>query len=430
MLKRGLQLLFKNRDFGMLMAAQFLAQAGDGLVQAAIGKDIAFGGQKGFDIESARSPDEILTIALLIFGPYTLLSPFLGVVIDRWDRRRLLFAANGLRALAVIGVALVGTSSVPSGVLALVFLFTLASTRIVLATKSAAMPSTLGDDELIEGNAVSQLGGALFQLGGVGVAVIAAESIDVEPIMIAGGLVFALGAFAALRIRHAAEARTPSTLGREIAAVTSNIAAGVREVSAKPAAGAAITTYFWARTLWSVSILGIALIARELLGDDDIGIAVLTGGGAVVGAGLGFFFARRLRDRVPSLAHLVLGGAFVAGAAVALFGALEMKASIAGLAFFLGLGFFVTKISLDTMVQGALGDDFRGRAFSLYDISYNVAWLLAAAIFKIAGEGNEGMLMAVSGVVFLLGLAAIGMWFRRAGLMSPDLAVPAAAPGA
>ncbi|MEA2486951.1 MAG: hypothetical protein QOF16_605, partial [Actinomycetota bacterium] len=95
------------------MGAQFCAQAGDGIVQAAIAKFIVFGGQKGFDLESARSPDDLLRVALYIFVPYTILSPFLGVVIDRWDRRRLLFVANGLRAVAILLIGLIGTSTVP-----------------------------------------------------------------------------------------------------------------------------------------------------------------------------------------------------------------------------------------------------------------------------------------------------------------------------
>jgi hypothetical protein len=115
---------------------------------------------------------------------------------------------------------------------------------------------------------------------------------------------------------------------------------------------------------------------------------------------------------------------FVAGGAVAVFGAVELSAAIAVLTFFLGLGFFLAKISLDTLVQEALGDDFRGRAFSLYDIAYNLAWVLAAAILKVAwSEDVQGLLIAVVGVVFLVGMAGIAMWFRGAGLF----AVPAVA---
>src|SRR5918997_1546678 len=113
MLKRGLALILKRRDFGLLMAAQFAAQAGDGIVQTALGKSVAFGNQRGFDVESAASPQELLRIVLYVFVPYTIVSPFLGVVIDRWDRRRLLFLANGIRAVVVVLVALAGTDRVP-----------------------------------------------------------------------------------------------------------------------------------------------------------------------------------------------------------------------------------------------------------------------------------------------------------------------------
>src|SRR3989337_741379 len=132
------------------MGAQFAAQAGDGIVQAALAKLIAFGSQKGFDLEGARSPDELLNIALYLFVPYTIISPFLGVVIDRWDRRRLLFVANGLRGVVLVLIGLVGTGNVADPVLFLAFLLTLASTRVVLATKAAAIPATLEGSSLVE----------------------------------------------------------------------------------------------------------------------------------------------------------------------------------------------------------------------------------------------------------------------------------------
>jgi MFS family permease len=144
MIRRGLRLFASSRDFALLMAVQFGAQAGDGIVQAALAKLIVFGNQKGFDVEGARSPEELLRIVLYVFVPYTILSPFLGVVIDRWDRRRLLFLANGIRAVVVVLVALTGTDRVPDTALFLAFLLTLASTRVVLAASSSssrAMPS-------------------------------------------------------------------------------------------------------------------------------------------------------------------------------------------------------------------------------------------------------------------------------------------------
>ena len=229
------------------MGAQFAAQAGDGIVQAALAKLIAFGNQEGFDLEGARSPDELLRIALYLFVPYTIISPFLGVVIDRWDRRRLLVVANGLRAVVLIVVALAGLGTVPDAALFGAFLLTLASTRVVLATKAAALPETLGDEKLVEANAVSQLGGAMFQLGGAGAAFIAAGAFEAEAIVLVGSVVYLAGALIAIGIKRVAAARSPLTIGQEIARVVSNIVAGVAEVAKTPKAGAAITTYFWLR---------------------------------------------------------------------------------------------------------------------------------------------------------------------------------------
>ncbi len=428
MLRRGLALLFQNRDFGSLMGAQFFAQAGDGLVQVALAASIVFGGQKGFDLEGAKSPDDLLRIALYIFVPYTIVSPFLGVLIDRWDRRRLLMVANAFRAGVVGIIALAGVSDLPDAVVFGAFLLTLSSTRVVLATKAAALPETLQGSSLVEANAVSQLGGALFQLGGAGVALVAKEYLDAEPIVLAGALVYLVGAFFPLAMRPMDPDRRRSTLGEEVAHVARSIAQGFREVARTPKAGASITTYFWLRFLWSFTLVGIGFTARELLADDPLRVAIFTGGAGAVGAGLGFLFASKLLKRVASTAQLVLSASAVAGIAVAVLGALEMKLSIAALAFFLGLGFFLAKISLDSMVQEALGPDFRGRAFSLYDIAYNVAWVLAAGIMKIAWSDDvKGPLVAGAGVVFLVGMAGLGAWFRRAGLLRTATEARAAA---
>jgi hypothetical protein len=417
-LKRGLALLFRNKDFGALMGAQFFAQAGDGLVQVALAATIAFGGQKGFDLEGAKSPDDILRIALYIFIPYTIVSPVLGVVIDRWDRRRLLVVANAFRAGVVEILGLAGVAGLPDAIMFGAFLLTLSSTRVVLATKAAALPDTLQGSSLVEANAVSQLGGALFQLGGAGVALVAKKYLDAEPIVLAGAAVYLAGGMFPIAMRPMDPDRKRSSLGAELAHVAGSIAQGLREVARTPKAGASITTYFWLRFLWSFVLVGIGFTARELLADDELKVALLTGGAGAVGAALGFLFAHRLQQRVRSTAHLVLSASAVAGIAVAVLGALEMELAIAALAFFLGFGFFLAKISLDSLVQEALGADFRGRAFSLYDIAYNLAWVLAAGIMKVAwSDDSKGLLIAGAGVVFLAGMVAIGAWFKKAGLL-------------
>jgi hypothetical protein len=258
----------------------------------------------------------------------------------------------------------------------------------------------------------------LFHLGVAVAAFVASSIVDVAPIVVVGAAVYVAGAFSAMMIEKASEVRVRSSLAEEVASVIRNIAGGLREVARRPKAAAAITTYFWLRLLWSFALVGIGFIARDLMADDDLQVLIFTGGAGAVGAVLGFVLAPKVNARARSSAQLVLGASSVMGVAVAVLGAVEARLSLAVLAFFLGFGFFLGKISLDTMVQEALGDDFRGRAFSLYDIAYNMAWVIAAALLKLFwSESVQGVLIAGMGIVFLVGMAALAAWYRRAGLL-------------
>ena len=82
--------------------------------------------------------------------------------------------------------------------------------------------------------------------------------------------------------------------------------------------------------------------------------------------------------------------------------------------FATGLTFAWKKISVDTMVQEAIPDGYRGRVFSVYDVVYNLARVVAAAlaIWMIPGLGRGGSLAAV-GIAFLLWTPVIVRWYGR-----------------
>jgi sugar phosphate permease len=79
--------------------------------------------------------------------------------------------------------------------------------------------------------------------------------------------------------------------------------------------------------------------------------------------------------------------------------------------------FFLGKISADTIVQQSMPDDFRGRAFALFDIAYNLGFIVPALILFFVWEedspGTTRAILLVSGALFL-GLAAlVAGWARR-----------------
>jgi sugar phosphate permease len=62
-------------------------------------------------------------------------------------------------------------------------------------------------------------------------------------------------------------------------------------------------------------------------------------------------------------------------------------------------------------------DDFRGRAFALFDIAYNLGFIVPAIILSIVWVENDPdttrMVLVVSGAVFLVLTAAVAAWARR-----------------
>ena len=100
----------------------------------------------------------------------------------------------------------------------------------------------------------------------------------------------------------------------------------------------------------------------------------------------------------------------VAGAALSL-------TVIIGLTLVGGFGAFVAKVSVDAQVQEALPDVYRGRAFALYDILYNLASVGAAIIVVLfASFSLESLLMTMA--LITLALAAfLAVAMGRAGIV-------------
>jgi hypothetical protein len=414
--------LFSNRAFGFLMGAVFLAVLGDGIVQAALAKAIAFGGKAGFSLEEARSPRHILVLVLLTYLPYTFISPFMGVVIDGFDRRKLLMIANGFRAAVIALVGLAGVDHFGDPVLIGALVLTLASTRLVLAIKSAGIPSVLGERNLMQGNSISQAGTAVFQIAGAGIALVGTKVTSASVVVVGGAIVYGVGALFAARTSSLAQGTRTSRFFQEARRILRGIGEGFREVRAHPAAKLGLASFLSIRMLASFVGLIFALEIRQILGVGSNKTAVLIAGmAAAAGAALGFVAAQALKDRVPP-ASLIVGAFVVAGAGTVAFGGVTRILGLSVVAFVAALGYFLGKISADTIMQQALSDQYRGRGFSFFDIAYNLAWILPALVlYALWSPGHVRLLQIGAGVLFLASGATVAAWSKR---IASDLEPP------
>jgi Major Facilitator Superfamily len=412
---------FRNRDFTFLMGAQWFAQMADGLVAAALAKLITFGGAAGFDPEGASSTREALLIVLLTFLPYSLFSPFVGVLIDRWNRRRLLIGANAMRAVVLALILVVGLSTIGDPALYASFLLILAGTRLLLAIKGAGLPAVLGEENLIQGNSISQAGSAIFQLFGAGVALYASKSIDTPVILVAGVLVYVVATASAFGTRRLGYTAKTTPFREEMGRLFRDIVDGVREVARKAAAAMALTSFLVIRSLLTFTVLATAFISRDLIAAEGTTTTVAGGAGAL-GAVIGFLAANAVRRRVAPVT-IVSMALFLGGAGMLAFGGIINLLGISLMAFAVGISFFLGKVGVDTMMQEALSDSFRGRGFSLQDIAYNFSWIIPALVlFLFLSRDAARILMVAAGAVFLLLAVVLGLWGRRVRRTDPEAA--------
>jgi hypothetical protein len=420
---------FSNRAFSVLMGYQFLAQAGQGVVQGAIFKAIVFSGEKGFDIGVAPSATYLLTIVLLLYIPYTFISPFVGVFIDRFERRKVAWWADVSSAIlvTVIAVAFIlplGSGSPEGEVWATAgliagLLIAQSVARIALAVKAASIPDVLTGKDLLQGNGLSQAGGGLAQLVGIAFGTMVAGLTAPSVAVVLGAGVLIVSAIVARQLRNVEARPRESTFGQEAVRIVRTMVAGVKEVAARPAAALGLTSFQMLRyQFWGFVLMTFALYAKELVkgGSADTLSQILSGVGGVLGGALGLILAQKLKDRIPPI-RLLLASMVLLGAGTLVFGAFVNVAGFAALLFVGFFAFFVGKISSDTITQQAIPDDFRGRAFALYDIAYNLGFIVPAAILSVIWiEGNETrtrVILMVSGAIFLGLTALIAGWARR-----------------
>ena len=109
------------------------------------------------------------------------------------------------------------------------------------------------------------------------------------------------------------------------------------------------------------------------------------------------------------------------GRRIGIFYSLNVAGSIFGslaAGFLLGVTAQSIKLCVDTLVQAHVDDAYKGRVFVLYDMVFNVALVVAAAIGALILPANGVSVPVVVGVAVTYAL--LGVWFT---LVTRDLAL-------
>ncbi|MGH3561533.1 MAG: MFS transporter, partial [Mycobacterium sp.] len=142
-------------EFWRLLELRAASQFGDGLFQAGLA------GALLFNPDRAADPWAVAGAFAVLFLPYSLLGPFAGALLDRWDRRSVLVAANLARLVLVIGIGAllaIGEGDLPVLCAALI---ANGFTRFVASGLSAALPHVVPREQVVTMNSLAIATGAV-----------------------------------------------------------------------------------------------------------------------------------------------------------------------------------------------------------------------------------------------------------------------------
>ena len=342
-----------------------------------------------FSPERQATPLKIATAFAILLLPYSIFGPFIGVLIDRWPRQRILLFASLARSLSVLLIWLVVSSGNDGALLGVAVLVSLGIGRFIQATLSASLPHVARDSELVTANAFAPTAGtiasAIGGLGGVGNAQLIGTSVTYATLALATSLQL-MAAWTASQMDRADLGPDSIVRGlkEQLFAVARELTDGWRQLASHRSASRALAVVVLHRSAFGmVTVTAIMLMRKAMNPVSETGSALgelaITVGGAAVGAFIGAALAPVLASRwgIPRLtaAALVVGGFGTAGFLALVITIPKSSAAIALMVLagcFIGWVGQTVKVCADSIVQLAIADDHRGRVFAIYDMAVNV----------------------------------------------------------
>lgn len=312
------------------------------------------------------SAEVLAFAAIAAFLPQTIIGPFAGVYIDRWDRKRTMIAADGFIALCT----LVMSALFYLGYSDLVFIYILLALRSVgsafhMPAMQASVPLLAPESELLRIGGINQVIQSVSSIAGPALGALAIGLMDIGNVLLLdiGGAIIAISSLLLVHIPN------PKRSGEHhpgIKQVLRDLRLGIVAVTSDKG----ISWLFLFSVLATFCIMPVAVLFPLLtLQHFDGGkfemslIEVVWGIGMLVGGGLlGIFKPTINKVIIINAMHILLG------ASLAVSGILP----VTGFVFFValtvlgGVAASIYNASFTTILQEKIDPAMLGRVFSMY----------------------------------------------------------------
>ena len=402
---------------GRLLAVRWMGQLTDGIFQSALASFVLFSPERQPDAKSAA-----VAFAVVLL-PYSLVGPFVGTILDRISRQRVILFANLFRAFTLIFIAGLIRNGATGVELTIFVLLAFGVNRLILAGLSAGLPllidttGTQGRNNLVSINATTVTGGTVFVVigGGIGIGLrglleghLDANQADGVLITLAASC-FLVAGLLALRLKKDQLGPLPHEMKHQsIAAAYQEMVDGAKFLYRIRDCFLGITATAVQRGGLTALTLMALLLNRNTFNDPtnpESGLAgfafaiTIAGIGITIGAVIAPFGVKRFGR------HAWIRYSLYASAILPIALALNQNELLLVLTgFFTGMAGQGVKVTNDALVQSKIADEFRGRVFAVYDVMVNAGIVSGAivAAFVLPADGVSDALPILIAVVYVL----------------------------
>ena len=422
----GLSVL-RNRPFLLLWLSQVATQ---------IGGNMVLYGLTVLVLQSTASNAAISALFLTFLVPAVALSAVAGVYVDRMDRRAILILTNALRAVAIVGIYLVGGNYAAILVLNV---FVSVVTVFFAPAEAAMIPVLVPREQLVSANGLFTLTlNAAFALGYALLGPLIVTLLGPERLILVVAFLYLVAAAFCWTLPGSRSSVAPTVHGRAVvgeveSSVARNVGAlgeGIAYIRANPAISWSLVYLGIAASL--VGVIGVLgpSFAQSTLGLDPKDLIVV-----VLPLGLGIVFGIMLLNaygRFVVRRRAIEGGLIMLGFLLVLLtaagpisravnavdksnqitnisGLTSLVAVVVVIAFFCGIAYGVVAISSQTQLQEDLPESVRGRVFGVLNMLVSIASFLPIILVGPIADvvGTTNVILFVAGGILIAGIVSV-----------------------
>ena len=410
--------VFRNRNFSLLWTGQLVETIGNALTSIAA------------SIYVYRQTGSALSVGLMLMAtaaPSLLVGLFAGVLVDRYDRRKIMISADVLRAILILLVPFL----VPLNVIWLYVIVALISAiaQFFDPAHESVLPEVASDEELAAANSLIAISSFGSTAVGFAAAGLIASAADINWAFYVNAVTYFFSAICVSLIRIKP---IPTEEETSAAVVVQNLRAGVRQLLNTPVL----------RSLFSVQ--AVVLISFGLSNTLLLPFAVkalnatefeygLQEGLTSIGFVVGSLLMAKLFDRLHAGAWLAISFLGM-GLISVVYSQLSSVPLAIALITFSGLFNAPSSIGRRVIVQRATPPEMRGRVSSAFFVARDVLFLLGMGAAGLADFMDVRLLylisalMLVAGGIMILFLPELGQsraqWKRTVDLLRGVEAAP------